>query len=150
MDVLDALLIGLGYGLVIGGLIVWTVMRRQVRDLEAGWRAERAQYGVWGVPKVRPWPRPTPPIRPNPRLSNLIYEGGRPAGWAQKMIDAEERAAPVDAGGRPLPPLPEDDVVEPWQKADRPIPLSGQPEPARTHIAHSSSGDFTSQDPRRR
>jgi hypothetical protein len=36
-----------------------------------------------------------------------------------------EECPPVDVGGRPLPPLPEDDVVEPWQKADRPKPPPG-------------------------
>jgi hypothetical protein len=120
MDVLDALLIGLGYGLVIGGLTVWAVMRRQVRDLEAGWRAERAQYGVWGVPKVRPWPRPMPPTVPgrriNPCLSNCILEGGRPAKWAQAMIDAEERATPVDAVDWSKPPPGPDARLEPPQK----------------------------------
>jgi hypothetical protein len=66
--------------------------------------------------------------RINPHLSNRVLEGGRPAGWAQKMIDAE-RVAPVDAGGRPLPPLPDVDVDEPWQKAERPKPPPGPREP---------------------
>jgi hypothetical protein len=42
---------------------------------------------------------------------------------------------PVDAPGRPLPPLPDADVPEPWQKADRlklpSVPPPGQPEPPR-------------------